>query len=338
MKKYSQSIKTVAVGIILLFLGTCIIPAIAQETEKPLPASKGNTLYVGGSGPGNYTTIQAAVDNASDGDTVFVFDDSSPYDECIVVTKSLIIQGENKSTTIIDSGYFNISADHVTVTGFTIQNSETCLFIDYYGYNTISNNIIIYITPGYGIVVYGHDNIIIGNDVSQNKNNSQDQEYSPGIIVAGPNNNISYNTIHDNSVGICLTATNGTEIYRNTIKGNFDFGIFCINPSSDTIKQNNFLDNKKNVHVLRFITEGRFEPTIHLPILPAIFEGNYWDKSRILPYPIGGLFVVSLFVRLYVWHRLFGVETALKLFYNYSNFVRFDWHPAQEPYDIPEIS
>jgi parallel beta-helix repeat protein len=330
--------KVLAVGIILLFVGTCITPTIAQDTKKPLPALKGNWLYVGGSGPGNYSKIQDAIDDANIGDTVFVYDDSSPYKEFIVVTKSLIIQGENKSNTIIDSGGFNISADHVTVTGFTIQNSETGLFIDFYGYNTISNNIIIYTTPGYGIGVYGHDNIIIGNDVSQNNNNSQDQEYNPGIIVSGSNNNISYNTIHDNSVGIYFTATNRTEIYRNTIKGNFDFGIFCINPSSDNIRQNNFLDNKKSAHILRFITEGRFDPTIHLPILPAIFEGNYWDKSRILPYPIGGLFMVSVFVRLYVWGRLFGVETELKLFYNYSNFVRFDWHPAQEPYDIPEMS
>ncbi len=326
--------KWFAIGIILLFIGTSFIPATAQDTEKPLPTSRSDWLYVGGSGPGNYTRIQDAIDNASDGDTVFVFDDSSPYDEYIVVTKSLIIQGENKRTTIIDSGYFNISADHVTITGFTIQNSSTCLFIDYHGYNNISNNIIIYNTPGIGIVVYGHDNIIIGNDVSQNTNNSQGQEYYPGIMVSGSHNNISYNTIHDNSVGIYFTATNTTEIYRNTIKGNFDFGIFCINPSSDTIKQNNFLDNKKSAHILRFITEGRFDPTIHLPILPAIFEGNYWDKSRILPYPIGGLFMVSVFIRLYLWGRLFGFETGLKLFYNYSNFVQFDWHPVQEPYDI----
>ena len=36
--------KGVMVGIILLFVGTCIIPAIAQETEKPLPTSRGNWL------------------------------------------------------------------------------------------------------------------------------------------------------------------------------------------------------------------------------------------------------------------------------------------------------
>ncbi len=64
--------KWLAIGIILLFVGTCIIPATAQDTEELQPSSRGNWLYVGGSGPGNYTKIQDAIDNASDGDSVFV--------------------------------------------------------------------------------------------------------------------------------------------------------------------------------------------------------------------------------------------------------------------------
>jgi hypothetical protein len=43
--------KCLAVGIILLFVGTCIIPGIAQDTEKTLPTSRGTWLYVGGNGP-----------------------------------------------------------------------------------------------------------------------------------------------------------------------------------------------------------------------------------------------------------------------------------------------
>jgi len=88
----------------------------------------GNILYVGGSGPNNYTKIQDAIDNASDGDTVFVFDDSSPYMENIVVDTSITLWGEEKNTTIIDGGHqghgVNISADNVTVRGFTIQNCD----------------------------------------------------------------------------------------------------------------------------------------------------------------------------------------------------------------------
>jgi hypothetical protein len=74
MDKYPLVRKCVAMGIIFLFVGTCI-PAVEQDTEEQsLLTSSGSWLYVGGSGPGNYTRIQDAVDNASDGDTVFVFD------------------------------------------------------------------------------------------------------------------------------------------------------------------------------------------------------------------------------------------------------------------------
>ena len=94
--------KWLAVGIILLFVGTGIIPAIAQDSEKPLPASRGDWLYVGGSGPGNYSKIQDAIDNASDGDTVFVF--SGLYNEGKIKTgKTISLIGQDRSSTIVNS-------------------------------------------------------------------------------------------------------------------------------------------------------------------------------------------------------------------------------------------
>jgi uncharacterized protein (UPF0333 family) len=58
--------KYLAVGIILLFVGVTIEPAIAQNTEKSQPASRENWLYVGGSGSGNYSKIQDAINASSD--------------------------------------------------------------------------------------------------------------------------------------------------------------------------------------------------------------------------------------------------------------------------------
>jgi hypothetical protein len=97
--------------------------------------SKGNWLYVGGSGPGNYTRIQDAIDNASDGDTVYVY--AGIYLGNIVINVSIDLIGENKNTTIIDENpdiddpqlieaNIYIFADSVTITGFTIQNCYGC--------------------------------------------------------------------------------------------------------------------------------------------------------------------------------------------------------------------
>jgi hypothetical protein len=49
--------KLVVVGVILLFLGSGI-PVLAQSYEKNLPQSRGNWLYVVGSGPGNHNALK----------------------------------------------------------------------------------------------------------------------------------------------------------------------------------------------------------------------------------------------------------------------------------------
>jgi hypothetical protein len=57
--------KGLAVGLILLLIGTSFIPISAQNTKKSSqPTSRGNWLYVGGSGTGNSSRIQDAI-NAS---------------------------------------------------------------------------------------------------------------------------------------------------------------------------------------------------------------------------------------------------------------------------------
>jgi parallel beta-helix repeat protein len=333
--------------------------------------ASGNTLYVGGSGPGNYTKIQDAVDHASDGDTIFVFHDSSPYRGVVLVTKSVTIQGENKNTTIINSGGFNISASNVTITGFTIQNSKTGVYIyglgpptcynrvdnniflnvsdgvnvysDWaffnpnctnYGYNIISNNVILY-TTGYGITIaHGQNNSVISNDISQNDKKDDPDYPNYGIGVWGTFTNISYNNIHDNEIGIKLIGAKKTEVYRNTIKKNKEHGIFISNPSSDRVIQNNLINNRNDIHIIRYITEP-MSGISHSSILPATFDGNYWGRLSMVPHPIGGFFSYNLGITLIVWYVLFGENGQAFLYDYYSNFVRFDWNPAQEPYDIP---
>ena len=115
---------------ILLLLGSSTI-TLGQTESNPNNTrilSQGNTLYVGGFGPQNYTTIQAAIDNASDTDTVYVYDDSSPYYENIIINKQIQLIGENRDTTIIDGNetgghLIQITVNYVYLTGFTVQNS-----------------------------------------------------------------------------------------------------------------------------------------------------------------------------------------------------------------------
>ena len=48
------------------------VKSALEETQNNIKFGPEKTLYVGGIGPENYTSIQDAVDNASEGDTIFV--------------------------------------------------------------------------------------------------------------------------------------------------------------------------------------------------------------------------------------------------------------------------
>jgi len=64
---------TIPIMVFLLFVSTSFV-VVSYNIEKSSTLSfDGNTLYVGGSGPNNYTRIQDAIDYASDWDTVFVY-------------------------------------------------------------------------------------------------------------------------------------------------------------------------------------------------------------------------------------------------------------------------
>jgi len=127
------------------------------EVESVL--SEENTLYVGGSGPGNYSSIQSAINDASDGDIVFVY--AGIYYENILIDKSISLIGEDKQTTIINGNFTNsavlIENDDVLIEKFTITNAS-------------SDDIFTSINWG-GIKVKTSNNVVIqGNILKDNAN------------------------------------------------------------------------------------------------------------------------------------------------------------------------
>ena len=218
--------KGVVVAVILLFLSVSVIPSTVTTDVKQItmPTAKGDTLYVGGSGPNNYTKIQDAIDNASDGDTVFVYDDSSPYYEYnIVISKSINLIGEDKNTTIIDGGgngdcVVKFYADWVNISGFAIQNSTGSFLEDA------------------GIEIHSNYSTISGNIIMDNVN---------GIIIHSSNNNtILDNTITNNEFhGIYLQDSSDNTITGNTFISNTRVGLFLSHSNYNTITINSFFND-----------------------------------------------------------------------------------------------
>jgi parallel beta-helix repeat protein len=251
MQTQSLFRKCLAVGIILLFIGTCIIPVTTQGNKKSsISISRGNWLYVGGNGPGNFTKIQDAVDNATGGDTVFVF--NGTYYENVIINQSINLIGENRNTTIIDGGGIDnrvyIYADKVNISGFSIQNS-----IGYYdaaglrilsSHNTISDNIIRN-NAGLsdGIRLFGEYNKIFNNTITNNND--------VGIRLPGfsGNNTVSGNIISNNSYGSIMLdeCDNNNIIIRNTVTNNGN-GIWVMG-DSNIISANTVINNQGGINL-----------------------------------------------------------------------------------------
>ncbi len=250
--------KALVIGIIFLFIGLSITTSVAVNTIKQsfMPTSNGNILYVGGTGPGNYTKIKDAINDADDGYTVFVYDDSSPYYENINIYKSINLIGENKNTTIIDGQNITwvdtvrIIAPYVNISGFTIQHCGTTvndagIEIDNVDYCTIKDNIIT-LNEDHGILLdYSNGNTVSGNIITNNHG-----DWYHGICLMSSHNNVFVdNNISNNGYGFDMHYSDNNVIKNNIISNNYDeegnhgTGIWSHNCNNVIIINNNISYN-----------------------------------------------------------------------------------------------
>jgi len=233
----------VIVTIILLFGMSLNTSAINVEDKKSTIPTIGNILYVGGTGEGNHTNIQDAIDDAFDGDTIVVY--PKIYKENILVNKQLTLKGikvENIPT--IDGceikDVVTITADYCSLEGFNVVNSSETNWT-YSGISISScNNVIkdnILSDNFNGIWLEGSDNnIIYNNNFCLN---------TLGVSLAKScGNNISNNGFYNNTLGIHLLFLSNYNVFSNNI---FDGTGFQITQSSNNEITKNSITNQYNV-------------------------------------------------------------------------------------------
>ena len=223
MNGSSLNKKGLAVAIILFVIGMSVISSTGTVAEKKfsMPTNyDGDTLYVGGDGPGNYTRIQDAIDNSSDGDTVFVY--NGIYYENVLVYKSIKLIGENKEFTIIDGNNADdvicCRSDNILISGFTIQNS---------GENGIDR----------GIDLYFCENTVLENNILSNNTYGMSLHYSNY-------NCLSYNIIIDNYYSGLSFSHADNNLIENNYFSNNDYGLLMSYSSNNSILNNNLTSNK----------------------------------------------------------------------------------------------
>jgi parallel beta-helix repeat protein len=195
-----------------ILLASMLFITIIFNFQPIYICSASSTLKVKASGGENYTTITSALNDASPGDTIYVY--SGTYSENLVIDKSIILTGENRQNTIITGSasgdIIKIISDNVRISGFTIKDSVG--------------------TDMKCLKLLEVNNCVISNNIIQNGND--------GIFMSKSNNNIIKENTIENTEGCGIFAymsNNDNEICKNVIRNNNVRGIFLHSDSNNNI-------------------------------------------------------------------------------------------------------
>jgi parallel beta-helix repeat protein len=266
----------------LLLIGTLFV-AFNVRPARSSPA----TIIV----PDDYPTIRAAMNNASDGDTIFIR--NGTYYENVVVNKQVKLLGENRIGTIINANVtgivLNIVANNVSVSGFTLegsgstypdsgvllQNVANCRIFE----NRMNENLGdgIFLISCSNNVVFGNE--VVGNDVDGisvsgstsntiSDNNVTGNGWSGiGLFGYSSENSVTSNNVANNPEGIAVVISARNEISGNTIVSNSNWGISIYQSLNNSIFHNEFNNS------LQVNSDG--SPNMWDNGYPS--GGNYWS-------------------------------------------------------------
>jgi len=230
-------------SLLLLILGLTLIHFARFSAVEGL-----RVIYV----PEDFVSIQAAIHNATSGDTVFVH--QGIYYENIVVNKSISLVGENRSTTIIDGSGLGsvimISGNRVEISGFTLRNSGVnwprsgVRIVNSY-LNKLSDNIIQ--DNHIGVLVDSSvDNDISGNNITAN-------HYGLYVFKSTLNeirgNFILHSSPTGGGAGVAISFSDENLVEGNLIEGTSNVAVAVTSSRDNNFYYNNFVNNRFQVSV-----------------------------------------------------------------------------------------
>jgi len=210
------------------------------------------------------TPIQDAVDNATGGETICV-KDGLYHENVDVNTANLTIKSENGAANCVvnasdpDDHVFNVTADWVNITGFTVEGATGYPEAGIYlgsgtaHCNISSNNVA---SNNYGIWLSSSCNNTLTSNTASNNNYAGIRLDSSSSNNTLTNNTVnlnnggitmrysSNNTLRDNTAsnntgtGIVLYVSNHNNLTNNTANLNSEIGIFLYDSSNNTLRDN----------------------------------------------------------------------------------------------------
>jgi YVTN family beta-propeller protein/parallel beta-helix repeat protein len=178
----------------------------------------------GGAFNASSTRIQAAIDNATDGDTIYV--NAGNYSENVNVNTAVTLQGAgagvvNVTAALASDHVFVVTRDYVNISGFKVTGA------------TGDNKAGIYLQSG-----------VDNSNISDN--NASNNFVGIWLSSSSNNNTLTNNTANSNSNGIWLYSSSNNTVTNNTASSNRDIGIFLQGSSTNNTLTSNTANSNNN--------------------------------------------------------------------------------------------
>jgi parallel beta-helix repeat protein len=300
----------------IIMLKLLLVSMLALVFDIQLAKSEPTTWIVDDDGPADFHTIREAINAINEWDAILVYEGYYAEGQIDIDTNGIsLIASGNVTVDGLQQGHvLNINANHVSINGFTIQNSSVYDIysgIELKGHgNSVINNTVTHNYCGIHLV-NSLNNTLSSNNIVNNVeygivlNNSQNNTITLNRLVAdgwhamyishSSNNTISLNNITEQVfIGIDIVYSSNNMISSNIVT-NGGFGI-AIDKSPNNILRNNIMAN--NTHNFGLVTEGLYSGDVSLTIndIDASNTVNdkpvyYWVNKRNMTVPSNAGFV-----------------------------------------------
>lgn len=208
---------------------------------------EGETITVDDDGEGDYTAIQHAIDNATDGDNIVVF--PGTYNESIEIGKSISIEGTGANETIIrglkGTDTVTILSDNVALRNLTFNRgywSSSKMEVRIEGDGVEVSGVTIS-RSGYGIYLSHADrNLLFRNTIS-------DQAHAGIYLYHSDDNSIYDNVIIESNYGVNLFGSRDNRIQNNVLTENNQNGILLDESNRNTVEENMCSDSSYGIYI-----------------------------------------------------------------------------------------
>ena len=275
--------------VIMLLLILTVVTAgnLSNSVNKRVPEQDNSWDIIV---PDDYGSIQEAINEAAEGETIYI--KSGIYNEHIIINKTLKIIGEDRETTIIQGKtgiLVKIASDNVIFSGFWLRDGETGIYLkgvrncriignkfeNFSRYSVYTGGVALYAEHCSNLTIienffteidYFNAYLVSSNNCSiANNTFISTRRMSQAIGLKNSHNNIiEWNKIYgsrfDTEGGIGLSSSNRNIIRFNDIRNNDWCGISLRNSNETIIIGNNLTEHKTQTGIY---INGAFKTIIY---------------------------------------------------------------------------